>query len=88
MTDCKSTFQSESYYSESLISEMQTLGFTYYHGIDERTSIFFNKSTGKFIYPPDIQSLIEFIKPSTEHLMQSRFEYFNFFLTQGVNKKN
>ena len=48
----------EPYFPESIINQLKDVGFTYYHGIDERTSIFYNKITGKFLTHKRIESIL------------------------------
>lgn len=57
----------EAFYSDSVIDFLKTLGFTYFHGIDERTSVFFNKETGKFISCETIQNELEGLDLATEN---------------------
>ena len=49
----------EAYFSETIISHLQNSGFTYFHGINERTSVFFNKNTGRFITNLDLNLSFE-----------------------------
>jgi hypothetical protein len=49
----------EPFYSNNIIKQLENFGFTYFHGVNERTSVFFNKDTGRFISYKNIQSTLE-----------------------------
>ena len=70
----------EPFFTNRIVTTFESLGFAYFHGIDERTSVFYNKDTGKFISHNDIQNFLEHGKRLSDEQLKTSIENLIYFV--------